>query len=96
MGKIYVIPILPLLEVNHHQPILHMPKILVYLYTTDKSMNLFAIGHMINHKLHVSKFFIEQVEKCLRSTFNQNTTVGIQNDTRKKDTCVIELIMFIE
>ena len=40
--------------------------------------------------------FIEQVEKCLRSTFHKNTMENIRDVMRKKDTCVIALIMFYE
>ena len=39
---------------------------------------------------------IEQVEKCLRSTFHQNNMEGIRSVMRKKDTCVIALIIFYE
>ena len=63
MGGIDVIPILPLLGVNHSQPILHMSKILVYLYTTYKQINPSAIGYMIKPTLHVNKVFRKQVEK---------------------------------
>ena len=48
MGKIDAIPLFPLLGVNNFQPILHMSKILVYLYKTDKGINQFAIGYVIN------------------------------------------------
>ena len=61
-GKINVIPLLPLLGVNHCQPIFHMFKILVYLYTTDECINQFPIGYMINPTLHVNMVFREQVE----------------------------------
>ena len=96
MVKIDVIALLPLLGVNNCQNLLHMSKILVYLYTTDKRINQFAIGYMINPTLHVNKVFIEQVEKCLRATFHPNTTEIIRHVMRKKDKCVIALIMFYE
>ena len=47
-GKIDVIPLLPLLGVNHRQTLMHMSKRLVYIYTTEKLINQFAIGYMIN------------------------------------------------
>ena len=96
MEKIDVIPLLKLLGVNHHQPLLHMSIMLAYLYTPDKRFNQFSIGYMIKPTLHVNRVLRQQVEKCLRATFNQNTMVGIQNVMRKKDTCVIELIMFYD
>ena len=61
MGKIDVITQLTLSGVNHRQPIVHMSKILVYLYTTDKRINKFAIDPMIKTTLNVSKVLIEQV-----------------------------------
>ena len=64
---------LTLLGVNHCQPILHMSKILVYIYTTYERINKFLIGYMINPTLHVNKVFREQVEKLLRDNFYQNT-----------------------
>ena len=96
MGKMNVIPLLPLLGVNHRQPVLHIYKILVYLYTTNKRINQFAIGYMINPTLHSNKAFREQVEKWLIVKFHQNTMVGIQNVMRRKDTCVITLMIFYE
>ena len=62
MVKIDVIPLLALLGVNHSQPILHMYKIFVYIYTTDKQINQFEIGYMINPTLQVNKVFREQVK----------------------------------
>ena len=70
MGKIDVIPLLPLLGVNYCHPLIHMSKRLVYLYTTDKKINQFEIVYMINPSIHVNKVFREKVEKFLRATFN--------------------------
>ena len=94
MGKMDVILLLPLLGVNHLQPIIYMYKRLVYLYTTDKKIIQFAIGYMIDTPLHINKVFIEQAEKFLRSTFHPNIMENIRDVMIKKDTCVIELIMF--
>ena len=49
----YVIPLLPLVGVNHFQPILYMSKIIVYIKSTEKRINQFAIVYMINPTLHV-------------------------------------------
>ena len=57
MGKIDVIPLLTLLGANHLQPIINMSKRLVYLYTTNKQINQFEIGYMVNPSLHVDKLF---------------------------------------
>ena len=51
---------------------------------------------MVNPTLHVNKVFREQVEKCLRSTFRQNTMKAVKSIMRKKDTSVIVIIMFYE
>ena len=51
---------------------------------------------MINPTLHISKVFRGQVEKFLRATFHPNTMEIIRNFTRKKDTCIIAIIMFYE
>ena len=67
-----VIPLMPLLEVNHRKSILHMSKIMVYYYSTDESINIFAIGYMINPSLNCNKVFREQVEKILIILFHDN------------------------
>ena len=91
-----VIPLLSFLGINHLQPLIHMSKILVYLYMADKQINQFAIVYIINPSLHINKVFIEQVEKCLRATYRENTMYNIIDVMRKKDTCVISLMMFYE
>ena len=63
METIDVISILPLLGINHRQPLIHMSKILVCIYTTEKKINQFSIGYMTNPSLRVNKVFREQVEK---------------------------------
>ena len=57
-----VIPLIPLVVVHHRQPILNISKIMVHCYSTDKIINQFAIGYMINPSLNHDKVFIEQVE----------------------------------
>ena len=52
---------LPLLGVNHCQILLNMPKILVYNYTTEKCINQFVIGYMINPTLHVRRVPSQEV-----------------------------------
>ena len=50
-----------------------MSKRMVYLYARDEQMNKFAIFNMINPSFQIDKVFIEQIEKCLKSTFHENT-----------------------
>ena len=63
------IPLIPLVGVNHLQPILHISKIMVHCYSTDKTINKFAIGYIIKTYLNCNKVFIVQVEKCLSVLF---------------------------
>ena len=69
---------------------------MVHLYSIDEQMIQSEIGYMINPSLHINKVFREQVEKCLRATFHPNTMEIIRNFTRKKDTCIIAIIIFYE
>ena len=41
MGEIDVIPLFLLLGVNHCQPLIHMSKILFFIYTREKQINPF-------------------------------------------------------
>ena len=50
-------------RVNHHLPILHMSKRMVHIYTTDKTINQFEFGYMINPSLKFNNALITQVEK---------------------------------
>ena len=69
---------------------------MVNLYSTVEKINKFAIGCMINPLIHVKKVFIEQVEKFLKAKFYEKTMEPIRDFMKKKDTCVIVLIMFFE
>ena len=51
------ISLMPLLGVNHRQPILHKSKLMVHCYSTDESINQFAIGYMINPELNCNQVF---------------------------------------
>ena len=44
----------------------------------------------------INKVFREQVEGRQRATFHENTMENIRDVMKKKDTCVIPLIMFYE
>ena len=55
-----------LLDVNHHQPLLDMPNKLVYINSTEKCMNQFAIRYMVNPILNFNKVFRETKDKRLR------------------------------
>ena len=66
------ISLIPLVGVNHRQPILHMYKRIVHFYSIDESIIQFAIGYMINPPLMFKELFREQVEKCLSSSFHKS------------------------
>ena len=59
-----VIPLMPLVGLNHHQPILYMSKLMIHYYSTDNTMNQFEIGYMINPSLNCNKVLIEPVDNA--------------------------------
>ena len=73
-----------------------MSKIMVHIYLTDERINPFTIGYIINPSLHVNKVFREQFETFLNATFHEKTMIPVIDVMKKKDTCVIALIMFYE
>ena len=96
METLGVIPLMPLVEVNNRQPILHTSKIMVCCSSPDDSINKFGIGYMINPSLNCYKVFREQVGKLLIVSLHKNTMENIKDCLRKKSTCVMALIMFYE
>ena len=94
-GKIGVVPLMPLVGVNHCQPILHMSKIMFHCYSTDEIINKFSIGYMINPSLNCNKLFREQVEKFSSVSFHKNTMETIKDCLRENNTCVMALIIFM-
>ena len=67
----------------------------ISLYNRWK-INQFAISYIINPILHINQLFIEQVEKCSRATFHENTMKTIRDVMKNKDVCVIALIIFYD
>ena len=59
-----VVPLFPLLGANHRLLLLHMSNTYVYMSTTEKFINQFAIGYMIKPALNVNKVFRDQVENA--------------------------------
>ena len=47
-----VIPLIPIVGVNHLISILNLSKRMVHIYTTKNTIHQFAIGYMINPLLH--------------------------------------------
>ena len=73
-----------------------MSKRMLHIYCPDYCTNKFAIGYMVNPKIHVNKVFIETIDKCLNAKFHEKTMENIRDDLKKKNKCVIALIMFYE
>ena len=61
-----IITLMPIVGVNNCQPILYTSKRMVHCYTTDETMNQFAIGYIINPSLKFNNVFITQAEKLLK------------------------------
>ena len=70
-----------------------MSKIMVHCYSTDETINPFVIGYMVNPSLNCNKVFKIQVEKCLSISFFDKTMATIKDFLRKKNTCVMEILM---
>ena len=69
----HYMPMLPLLGGNHRLLLLHKAKRFIWIEETGKHINEFDIGYMINPNLHVNKYFKDQVEKCMNTTFGEIT-----------------------
>ena len=66
------------------------------LNETKQCINELTIGYMINPELNVNKAFIEQVETCMYTTFDEITQPFIKATLAKKNTSLLELILFYE
>ena len=53
------------------------------------------IGYMINPGLNINKSFIEQVKKCMFTTFGAITQPLIKATLAKNNTSVLALLIFI-
>ena len=51
---------------------------LVYTNNTEKRINIFAIGYMVNPTLYVNKVLRDQVETFLKETYHSSTMSGIK------------------
>ena len=60
-----VIPLMPIVGVNHRLTILHMSKIMVYIYSTENNIHQFSIGYMVNTYFHINKIFRKRLQKRL-------------------------------
>ena len=74
---------MPLVGVNHLQPILHISKRMVHCYSTDEIINQFSFGYMISPSLKFDKVFREQVEKCWSVSFHKIELKTIKDCLKK-------------
>ena len=68
-----------------------MSKRMVLCYSTDESMNPFAIGYRINTSFTCNKVFREQFKTFLSVLFHKNKTETIIGFLKEKNTCVMAL-----
>ena len=87
---------LSLLRVNHRLPIFHMAKLFIWLEEKKERINKFSIGYMINLKLNINKAFIEKVNKSMNTKFGEITKPHIRTTLAKKNTRVLDLLLFYE
>ena len=64
-----------------------MSKIIVHIYTTDKT------GYIINPSLHINKMFKIQGEKCLGYSFYIEKMQSIKNCLMNKNTSLMAFLM---
>ena len=89
-------PMLSLLGANNFLPLFHMDNFFIWIEETEKRINEFAIGYMINPGLNVNKAFRDQVEKYMHTTFGEIIQSFIKAKFSKKNTSVLELIISFE
>ena len=92
----HLLPMLSLLGANHRLPLFHMGKRFIWINETKKSIDEFTIGYIISLGLNVNKYFKEQMEKCIYTTFGPITQPFIKTTLSKKNTLVLALILVYE
>ena len=79
-----VIPLIPIVGVNHRLPILHISNRMIYIYSTEKTVHQFSIGYMINPSIHINKIFKTKIEKLLGCYFFIETMQTIKKFQRRR------------
>ena len=87
---------MPIVGVNHHLPILHLSKIMVHMYSTDKTIHQISIGYMINPSLRINNVFRTQVQKFLGYYFSIKKLISIRDCLLKKNIYVMAPIIIYE
>ena len=91
-----VITLMPIVGVNDRLPLLHLSKIMVHIYTTEKTIRQFTIGYMINSSLHINRIFREKIQTFLGCSFSTKTMKTIRDFLLKNSTYDMELIMIYD
>ena len=73
-----------------------MSKTFVYLHHIEEPINEFDISYMVHPIFHVNKSFKEHMEKCMNDEFGTITKLSIKNSMKKKNTCVLAVVIFYE
>ena len=73
-----------------------MAKSYIWIEETNKRINEFSIGYMMNTILNTHKCFREQVKVCLKNTFSTLTMTHISKILLKPNTRVLALVIFYE
>ena len=73
-----------------------MSKRMVHCDSTDETINPFSIGYIINPSLNCNKVFRLLVENFISVSFSSKAMKTIRYFLRKKNICVMELILVYE
>ena len=85
-----------MLVANFRMPLLHMPKSYIWIEETNRCINEFSIGYMMNPTLNRNRVFKYQVKVCFKNTFGPDTNSRISKTLVKHNTRVLALVIFYE
>ena len=83
-----------LLGTNHCLPLSYMATSYIWIEETNKRINEFSIGCMMNSNLSINKAFKDQVKLCMKTTFSTSTMTHISKILLKPNTRVLAVVMF--
>ena len=92
---INLISMLSFLGANNRLPLFHMTKSLVYIQEIDQHINQFSIGYMINPRLNTNGIFKDQVNICMKKTFNVTEQKHITKILTQENTRVLALLWYV-
>ena len=73
-----------MLVANCCMPLLYMSRTYIWMEETNKLINEFYFGYMLNLTLNKNKSFKVQVKACLKNTFGKDTNSHINTILQKK------------